>query len=188
MERIVQTRQAGIRTSIATLDNFEFNASHKNAVHQTNLTLTGPLLWQQNKGLQSSSINLTTLQDTVNHLPNPRFISQLTGSFNWNGKETGKGFQRHIRPPAPCSCLQISTNGRRISSWKPGLPCKTLIAPIGMIYRQTPDQATLQSSTTAQSQELMPVLKSAIQIPGLQLDNIETPAECRQRTYHPKPF
>lgn len=79
--------KASIRTSVATLDNFEFNASNKNAVHQTNLTLTGPLLWQQNKGLQSSSINLTTLQDTVNRLPNPRFISQLTGSFNWNGKE-----------------------------------------------------------------------------------------------------
>ena len=83
--------KASIRTSVATLDNFEFNASNKNAVHQTNLTLTGPLLWQQNKGLQSSSINLTTLQDTVNRLPNPRFISQLTGSFNWNGKENWQG-------------------------------------------------------------------------------------------------
>ncbi|HCR6473269.1 TPA: hypothetical protein OO387_004473, partial [Shigella flexneri] len=38
--------KASIRTSVATLDNFEFNASHKNAAHQTNLTLTGPLLWQ----------------------------------------------------------------------------------------------------------------------------------------------
>ena len=53
------------------------------------------MLWQKKTGLQSDNVRITTLQDTVNRLPQPRFISMLDGNFNltdlgnWQGSFKG---------------------------------------------------------------------------------------------------
>ena len=169
--------KASIRTSVAKLDNFEFNASHKNAAHQTSLTLTGPLLWQQNKGLQSSSINLTTLQDTVNRLPNPRFISQLTGSFNWNGKENWQGDFKGTfdRQPLALAFKYQTTEGE-----SPLLEAGVALQKLSLLPYWDDIQANSGSGyPTILDNGQIPQIDANIkignvQIPGLQLDNIET--------------
>ena len=165
------------RSSVAKLDNFEFNASHKNAAHQTSLTLTGPLLWQQNKGLQSSSINLTTLQDTVNRLPNPRFISQLTGSFNWNGKENWQGDFKGTfdRQPLALAFKYQTTEGE-----SPLLEAGVALQKLSLLPYWDDIQANSGSGyPTILDNGQIPQIDANIkignvQIPGLQLDNIET--------------
>lgn len=169
--------KAGIRTSVATLENLEFNASHKNTRHQTNFTLNGALLWQQNKGLQSSSLNLTTLQDTVNRLPNSRFISRLNGSFNWDGKD---GWQGDFKGTFDRQPLAVVFKYRTREGQKPLLETGIALKKLSLL----PYWDDLQANSGSGYPEILdrphaPEIDASIkignvQIPGLQLDSVET--------------
>ena len=80
--------KANLRDSIAALDNLEINARYKTDILQTNFSLTAPLLWQKTTGFQSDKVHIATLQDTVDRLPRPRFISLLDGTLGFS-PETG---------------------------------------------------------------------------------------------------
>ncbi|MCI4054021.1 AsmA family protein, partial [Klebsiella pneumoniae] len=77
------------------IGNAEISGSFKTPRHQTNFSLNSPLVWTENKGLDAPRLYVSTLQDTVNRLPQPRFISRLDGSLsvpnlqNWNAELNG---------------------------------------------------------------------------------------------------
>ncbi|HFC6396485.1 TPA: AsmA family protein [Neisseria polysaccharea] len=74
--------RANLHSGIANIGNAEISGSFKTPRLQTNFSLGSPLVWSRDNGLEAPSLHISTLQNTVNRLPQPRFISQLDGSMS----------------------------------------------------------------------------------------------------------
>lgn len=161
----------------ALLESFKLNANHRTAQWQTNLSVSGPLVWQKTDGLKSDALHITTLQDTVNRAPRPRYISLLDGSFSmtdlrhWQGKFNGY----FDRQPAALS-FKYSNEAGEVPLFEAGLALQKLSlspywedleAQSGNIY---PEFLNDDSLPNIEAQ----VKINNINFPGLQLDNVET--------------
>ncbi|EPH8054666.1 AsmA family protein [Neisseria gonorrhoeae] len=87
--------KANLHSGIANIGNAEISGSFKTPRLQTNFSLGSPLVWSRDNGLDAPRLHISTLQDTVDRLPQPRFISRLDGSLsipnlqNWNAELNG---------------------------------------------------------------------------------------------------
>lgn len=161
----------------ASLEGFKLNANHRTAQWQTNLSVSGPLVWQKNDGLKSDAIHITTMQDTVNRAPRPRYISLLDGSFSltdfrhWQGKFNGY----FDRQPAALS-LKYSNEAGEVPLLEAGLALQKLsLAP----YWEDLEAQSGNIYPEFLNDDSLPDIEAQVKIdsmnfPGLQLENVET--------------
>lgn len=62
-----------------SIEQFQIDTGWQNHSFQTALTLSGQLSWQDDHHWQIGNLSINSHQDSVNHLPNTRFISDLNG-------------------------------------------------------------------------------------------------------------
>lgn len=161
----------------ASLEGFKLNANHRTAQWQTNLSVSGPLVWQKTDGLKSNAIHITTMQDTVNRAPRPRYISLLDGSFSltdfrhWQGKFNGY----FDRQPAALS-LKYSNEAGEVPLLEAGLALQKLsLAP----YWEDLEAQSGNIYPEFLNDDSLPDIEAQVKIdsmnfPGLQLENVET--------------
>ncbi|EPH7735513.1 AsmA family protein [Neisseria gonorrhoeae] len=166
--------KANLHSGIANIGNAEISGSFKTPRLQTNFSLGSPLVWSRDNGLDAPRLHISTLQDTVDRLPQPRFISRLDGSLsipnlqNWNAELNGT-FDRqpvaakfkYTREGAPH--LEASAALQKLN-----------LAPYLDEFRQQngkifPDILGRLSGNVEAHLKI-----GSIQLPGLQLDDMET--------------
>ncbi|EOD9172589.1 AsmA family protein [Neisseria gonorrhoeae] len=166
--------KANLHSGIANIGNAEISGSFKTPRLQTNFSLGSPLVWSRDNGLDAPRLHISTLQDTVDRLPQPRFISRLDGSLsipnlqNWNAELNGT-FDRqpvaakfkYTREGAPH--LEVAAALQKLN-----------LAPYLDEFRQQngkifPDILGRLSGNVEAHLKI-----GSIQLPGLQLDDMET--------------
>ncbi|HGL9512484.1 TPA: AsmA family protein [Neisseria gonorrhoeae] len=166
--------KANLHSGIANIGNAEISGSFKTPRLQTNFSLGSPLVWSRDNGLDAPRLHISTLQDTVDRLPQPRFISRLDGSLsipnlqNWNAELNGT-FDRqpvvakfkYTREGAPH--LEAAAALQKLN-----------LAPYLDEFRQQngkifPDILGRLSGNVEAHLKI-----GSIQLPGLQLDDMET--------------
>ncbi|UOO85863.1 AsmA family protein [Neisseria arctica] len=78
----IKLNKISLHPTIVTIAEAGLTGSHKNVYGQTNFTFTGPINWQQSNTIESPRFSFTSIQDNPS-APQPRFISQLDGSFSY---------------------------------------------------------------------------------------------------------
>ncbi|WP_165090855.1 AsmA family protein [Neisseria yangbaofengii] len=161
----------------AALEGFKLNANHRTAQLQTNLSVSGPLVWQKNDGLKSDAIRITTMQDTVNRAPRPRYISLLDGSFSMTGLRHWQGkFNGYFDRQPTVLSLKYSNETGEVPLLEAGLTLQKLSltpywedleAQSGNIYPEFLNNDNLPNIEAR-------VKIDSMNFPGLQLDNVET--------------
>ncbi|EMS2106582.1 AsmA family protein [Neisseria gonorrhoeae] len=166
--------KANLHSGIANIGNAEISGSFKTPRLQTNFSLGSPLVWSRDNGLDAPRLHISTLQDTVDHLPQPRFISRLDGSLsipnlqNWNAELNGT-FDR--QPVA--AKFKYTREGAPHLEAAAALQ-KLNLAPYLDEFRQQngkifPDILGRLSGNVEAHLKI-----GSIQLPGLQLDDMET--------------
>ncbi|EMS1803200.1 AsmA family protein [Neisseria gonorrhoeae] len=166
--------KANLHSGIANIGNAEISGSFKTPRLQTNFSLGSPLVWSRDNGLDAPRLHISTLQDTVDRLPQPRFISRLDGSLsipnlqNWNAELNGT-FDR--QPVA--AKFKYTREGAPHLEAAAALQ-KLNLAPYLDEFRQQngkifPDILGRLSGNVEAHLKI-----GSIQLPGLQLDNMET--------------
>ncbi|HGM0252032.1 TPA: AsmA family protein [Neisseria gonorrhoeae] len=166
--------KANLHSGIANIGNAEISGSFKTPRLQTNFSLGSPLVWSRDNGLDAPRLHISTLQDTVDRLPQPRFISRLDGSLsipnlqNWNAELNGT-FDRQ----------PVATKFKYTREGAPHLEAaaalqKLNLAPYLDEFRQQngkifPDILGRLSGNVEAHLKI-----GSIQLPGLQLDDMET--------------
>lgn len=162
--------------TVLTVANFELKGSHKNDRLQTNFTFSSPLVWQKGKGIDAPKLHLSTLQDTINRLPRPRFISTLEGQANfslntWEGRLKG-AFDRQA--------LALAFKYQRDAQPRPHLDAGIALQKLNL----TPYLEDLKTQPSLNLPSLLakswlPDIEANLQIgsiqtAGLQLENVES--------------
>ncbi|HFA3994179.1 TPA: AsmA family protein [Neisseria gonorrhoeae] len=166
--------KANLHSGIANIRNAEISGSFKTPRLQTNFSLGSPLVWSRDNGLDAPRLHISTLQDTVDRLPQPRFISRLDGSLsipnlqNWNAELNGT-FDR--QPVA--AKFKYTREGAPHLEAAAALQ-KLNLAPYLDEFRQQngkifPDILGRLSGNVEAHLKI-----GSIQLPGLQLDDMET--------------
>ncbi|ENZ6939063.1 AsmA family protein [Neisseria gonorrhoeae] len=166
--------KANLHSGIANIGNAEISGSFKTPRLQTNFSLGSPLVWSRDNGLDAPRLHISTLQDTVDRLPQPRFISRLDGSLsipnlqNWNAELNGT-FDR--QPVA--AKFKYTQEGAPHLEAAAALQ-KLNLAPYLDEFRQQngkifPDILGRLSGNVEAHLKI-----GSIQLPGLQLDDMET--------------
>lgn len=166
--------KANLHSGIANIGNAEISGSFKTPRLQTNFSLGSPLVWSRDNGLDAPRLHISTLQDTVDRLPQPRFISRLDGSLsipnlqNWNAELNGT-FDR--QPVA--AKFKYTREGAPHLEAAAALQ-KLNLAPYLDEFRQQngkifPDILGRLSGNVEAHLKI-----GSIQLPGLQLDDMET--------------
>ncbi|EMT3433888.1 TPA: AsmA family protein [Neisseria gonorrhoeae] len=166
--------KANLHSGIANIGNAEISGSFKTPRLQTNFSLGSPLVWSRDNGLDASRLHISTLQDTVDRLPQPRFISRLDGSLsipnlqNWNAELNGT-FDRQ----------PVAAKFKYTREGAPHLEAAAALqklnpAPYLDEFRQQngkifPDILGRLSGNVEAHLKI-----GSIQLPGLQLDDMET--------------
>ena len=169
--------KTNLRPSVITLDSFELNGRYKNQLRQTSFTVSGPMLWQKKTGLQSDNVRITTLQDTVNRLPQTRFISLLDVNFsltdfvNWLGRFKGT----FDRQPVALS-LKYQTQAEQKPTLEAGVALQKLnLTPYLEDFQAGSDDPYPKFLNRTNTPDIIASIKvNNIQTPGFQLDNVET--------------
>ncbi|HFA3570049.1 TPA: AsmA family protein [Neisseria gonorrhoeae] len=166
--------KANLHSGIANIGNAEISGSFKTPRLQTNFSLGSPLVWSRDNGLDAPRLHISTLQDTVDRLPQPRFISRLDGSLsipnlqNWNAELNGT-FDR--QPVA--AKFKYTREGAPHLEAAAALQ-KLNLAPYLDEFRQQngkifPDILGRLSGNVEAHLKI-----GSIQLPGLQLDDMKT--------------
>ncbi|HFA7895639.1 TPA: AsmA family protein [Neisseria gonorrhoeae] len=166
--------KANLHSGIANIGNAKISGSFKTPRLQTNFSLGSPLVWSRDNGLDAPRLHISTLQDTVDRLPQPRFISRLDGSLsipnlqNWNAELNGT-FDR--QPVA--AKFKYTREGAPHLEAAAALQ-KLNLAPYLDEFRQQngkifPDILGRLSGNVEAHLKI-----GSIQLPGLQLDDMET--------------
>ncbi|ENT1923368.1 AsmA family protein [Neisseria gonorrhoeae] len=166
--------KANLHSGIANIGNAEISGSFKTPRLQTNFSLGSPLVWSRDNGLDAPRLHISTLQDTIDRLPQPRFISRLDGSLsipnlqNWNAELNGT-FDR--QPVA--AKFKYTREGAPHLEAAAALQ-KLNLAPYLDEFRQQngkifPDILGRLSGNVEAHLKI-----GSIQLPGLQLDDMET--------------
>ncbi|HFC3237829.1 TPA: AsmA family protein [Neisseria gonorrhoeae] len=166
--------KANLHSGIANIGNAEISGSFKTPRLQTNFSLGSPLVWSRDNGLDAPRLHISTLQDTVDRLPQPRFISRLDGSLsipnlqNWNAELNGT----FDRQPVAAKFKYTREGAPRLEA--AAALQKLNLAPYLDEFRQQngkifPDILGRLSSNVEAHLKI-----GSIQLPGLQLDDMET--------------
>ncbi|WP_066565640.1 AsmA family protein [Snodgrassella sp. CFCC 13594] len=67
------------------IGQFQIESSWQNGIRQAALSLSGRLLWPNNQQWVLDDLTFSSHQDTVNRLPNPRWLSELSGRISGQG-------------------------------------------------------------------------------------------------------
>lgn len=165
--------KANLHPGIANIGNLEITGNRKTDRLQTNFSLHSPLVWTANGGISAPRLYLSTLQDTVNRLPNPRFISQLNGTLdipdwhNWRAELNGT-FDR--QPLAAVFKYTGSTQPRLEAAL--ALQKLSLAPYLDDFQRQDGKPFDFAAQIPGEIEAHVKI--NNVQIPGLQLDNVET--------------
>ncbi|ENX0629750.1 TPA: AsmA family protein [Neisseria gonorrhoeae] len=166
--------KANLHSGIANIGNAEISGSFKTPRLQTNFSLSSPLVWSRDNGLDAPRLHISTLQDTVDRLPQPRFISRLDGSLsipnlqNWNAELNGT----FDRQPVAAKFKYTREGAPRLEA--AAALQKLNLAPYLDEFRQQngkifPDILGRLSGNVEAHLKI-----GSIQLPGLQLDDMET--------------
>lgn len=166
--------KANLHSGIANIGNAEISGSFKTPRLQTNFSLGSPLVWSRDNGLDAPRLHISTLQDTVDRLPQPRFISRLDGSLsipnlqNWNAELNGT----FDRQPVAAKFKYTREDAPRLEA--AAALQKLNPAPYLDEFRQQngkifPDILGRLSGNVEAHLKI-----GSIQLPGLQLDDMET--------------
>ncbi|HFB4939822.1 TPA: AsmA family protein [Neisseria gonorrhoeae] len=166
--------KANLHSGIANIGNAEISGSFKTPRLQTNFSLGSPLVWSRDNGLDAPHLHISTLQDTVDRLPQPRFISRLDGSLsipnlqNWNAELNGT----FDRQPVAAKFKYTREGAPRLEA--AAALQKLNLAPYLDEFRQQngkifPDILGRLSGNVEAHLKI-----GSIQLPGLQLDDMET--------------
>ncbi|HGJ8892277.1 TPA: AsmA family protein [Neisseria gonorrhoeae] len=166
--------KANLHSGIANIGNTEISGSFKTPRLQTNFSLGSPLVWSRDNGLDAPRLHISTLQDTVDRLPQPRFISRLDGSLsipnlqNWNAELNGT----FDRQPVAAKFKYTREGAPRLEA--AAALQKLNPAPYLDEFRQQngkifPDILGRLSGNVEAHLKI-----GSIQLPGLQLDDMET--------------
>ncbi|HFA5939496.1 AsmA family protein [Neisseria gonorrhoeae] len=166
--------KANLHSGIANIGNAEISGSFKTPRLQTNFSLGSPLVWSRDNGLDAPRLHISTLQDTVDRLPQPRFISRLDGSLsipnlqNWNAELNGT----FDRQPVAARFKYTREGAPRLEA--AAALQKLNPAPYLDEFRQQngkifPDILGRLSGNVEAHLKI-----GSIQLPGLQLDDMET--------------
>ncbi|HGJ9865281.1 TPA: AsmA family protein [Neisseria gonorrhoeae] len=166
--------KANLHSGIANIGNAEISGSFKTPRLQTNFSLGSPLVWSRDNGLDAPRLHISTLQDTVDRLPQPRFISRLDGSLsipnlqNWNAELNGT----FDRQPVAAKFKYTREGAPRLEA--AAALQKLNLAPYLDEFRQQngkifPDILGRLSGNVESHLKI-----GSIQLPGLQLDDMET--------------
>ncbi|QIH19814.1 AsmA family protein [Neisseria gonorrhoeae] len=166
--------KANLHSGIANIGNAEISGSFKTPRLQTNFSLGSPLVWSRDNGLDAPRLHISTLQDTVDRLPQPRFISRLDGSLsipnlqNWNAELNGT----FDRQPVAAKFKYAREGAPRLEA--AAALQKLNLAPYLDEFRQQngkifPDILGRLSGNVEAHLKI-----GSIQLPGLQLDDMET--------------
>ncbi|EMT3121253.1 AsmA family protein [Neisseria gonorrhoeae] len=166
--------KANLHSGIANIGNAEISGSFKTPRLQTNFSLGSPLVWSRDNGLDAPRLHISTLQDTVDRLPQPRFISRLDGSLsipnlqNWNAELNGT----FDRQPVAAKFKYTREGAPRLEA--AAALQKLNPAPYLDEFRQQngkifPDILSRLSGNVEAHLKI-----GSIQLPGLQLDDMET--------------
>ncbi|MCC9037470.1 AsmA family protein [Neisseria gonorrhoeae] len=166
--------KANLHSGIANIGNAEISGSFKTPRLQTNFSLGSPLVWSRDNGLDAPRLHISTLQDTVDRLPQPRFISRLDGSLsipnlqNWNAELNGT-FDRQ----------PVAAKFKYTREGAPHLEAAAALQKLNLTpyldeFRQQngkifPDILGRLSGNVEAHLKI-----GSIQLPGLQLDDMET--------------
>ncbi|HGO6588778.1 TPA: AsmA family protein [Neisseria gonorrhoeae] len=166
--------KANLHSGIANIGNAEISGSFKTPRLQTNFSLGSPLVWSRDNGLDAPRLHISTLQDTVDRLPQPRFISRLDSSLsipnlqNWNAELNGT----FDRQPVAAKFKYTREGAPRLEA--AAALQKLNLAPYLDEFRQQngkifPDILGRLSGNVEAHLKI-----GSIQLPGLQLDDMET--------------
>lgn len=166
--------KANLHSGIANIGNAEISGSFKTPRLQTNFSLGSPLVWSRDNGLDAPRLHISTLQDTVDRLPQPRFISRLDGSLsipnlqNWNAELNGT----FDRQPVAAKFKYTREGAPRLEA--AAALQKLNLAPYLDEFRQQngkifPDILGRLSGNVEAHLKI-----GSVQLPGLQLDDMET--------------
>ncbi|HGM2631635.1 TPA: AsmA family protein [Neisseria gonorrhoeae] len=166
--------KANLHSGIANIGNAEISGSFKTPRLQTNFSLGSPLVWSRDNGLDAPRLHISTLQDTVDRLPQPRFISRFDGSLsipnlqNWNAELNGT----FDRQPVAAKFKYTREGAPRLEA--AAALQKLNLAPYLDEFRQQngkifPDILGRLSGNVEAHLKI-----GSIQLPGLQLDDMET--------------
>ncbi|HFB4487197.1 TPA: AsmA family protein [Neisseria gonorrhoeae] len=166
--------KANLHSGIANIGNAEISGSFKTPRLQTNFSLGSPLVWSRDNGLDAPRLHISTLQDTVDRLPQPRFISRLDGSLsipnlqNWNAELNGT----FDHQPVAAKFKYTREGAPRLEA--AAALQKLNLAPYLDEFRQQngkifPDILGRLSGNVEAHLKI-----GSIQLPGLQLDDMET--------------
>lgn len=166
--------KANLHSGIANIGNAEISGSFKTPRLQTNFSLGSPLVWSRDNGLDAPRLHISTLQDTVDRLPQPRFISRLDGSLsipnlqNWNAELNGTFNHQPV-----AAKFKYTREGAPHLEAAAALQ-KLNLAPYLDEFRQQngkifPDILGRLSGNVEAHLKI-----GSIQLPGLQLDDMET--------------
>ncbi|EOG0719555.1 AsmA family protein [Neisseria gonorrhoeae] len=166
--------KANLHSGIANIGNAEISGSFKTPRLQTNFSLGSPLVWSRDNGLDAPRLHISTLQDTVDRLLQPRFISRLDGSLsipnlqNWNAELNGT----FDRQPVAAKFKYTREGAPRLEA--AAALQKLNLAPYLDEFRQQngkifPDILGRLSGNVEAHLKI-----GSIQLPGLQLDDMET--------------
>ncbi|EMR8141925.1 AsmA family protein [Neisseria gonorrhoeae] len=166
--------KANLHSGIANIGNAEISGSFKTPRLQTNFSLGSPLVWSRDNGLDAPRLHISTLQDAVDRLPQPRFISRLDGSLsipnlqNWNAELNGT----FDRQPVAAKFKYTREGAPRLEA--AAALQKLNLAPYLDEFRQQngkifPDILGRLSGNVEAHLKI-----GSIQLPGLQLDDMET--------------
>ncbi|MEF1550835.1 AsmA family protein [Neisseria gonorrhoeae] len=166
--------KANLHSGIANIGNAKISGSFKTPRLQTNFSLGSPLVWSRDNGLDAPRLHISTLQDTVDRLPQPRFISRLDGSLsipnlqNWNAELNGT----FDRQPVAAKFKYTREGAPRLEA--AAALQKLNPAPYLDEFRQQngkifPDILGRLSGNVEAHLKI-----GSIQLPGLQLDDMET--------------
>lgn len=166
--------RADLHPGIGNIGNAEISGNVKTPRLQTNFSLGSPLVWSRDNGLEVPRLHISTLQDTVNRLPQPRFISRLDGSMsilnlqNWNAELNGT----FDRQPVAAKFKYTREDAPRLEA--AAALQKLNLTPYLDDFRQ--QNGKIFPDTLAKlSGDIEAHLKiGKVQLPGLQLDDMET--------------
>lgn len=168
--------KANMRPSVAAFDGWEVNGRHQNGRVQTSFTVGAPLVWQQNQGVQSDALQISTLQDNISGTPRPRFNSQLKGRLKvqngvWQG-DLGGTFDR--QPVSAVFRYRAAEAGSR-AHFETGVALNKL----SLLPYWHDVENSGEGYPAVLAQDWMPEIEAqlkigGIQFPGLQVDRVET--------------
>lgn len=73
-----------------SIGQFQIDSGWQNKLHQTALNMSGQLSWPDPQHWMIDNLVVNSHQDTVNHLPNSRFMSDLNGTIKGDMAGNGK--------------------------------------------------------------------------------------------------